>query len=387
MVENISILGSTGSIGTQTLEVIDNLQSIRVWGVSTNTRIDLLEEQIRKYRPVVAAVMDEDYAGELKDRVKDTNTRVVAGLDGLIEVSTIAQVEMVVTSVVGVVGLIPTLEAIKSGKHIALANKETLVTAGEIVMNEARMNKVAIIPVDSEHSAIFQCLKQNVEDKFVKKLIITASGGPFLGKKLEELENVTPEQALKHPRWNMGNKISIDSATLMNKGLEVIEAKWLFNIDLDRIQVLIHPQSIIHSMVEYIDHSIIAQLGVPDMKIPIQYAITYPERYYSDTRSLDFIQNNTLTFSQPDFETFKCLRLAYTAAREGGTMPAVLNAANEMAVQLFLEKRIGFIEIPQLIESAMKKHNNIINPSLRDILNSDSWAREVVRAERLGDSI
>jgi 1-deoxy-D-xylulose-5-phosphate reductoisomerase len=387
MVENISILGSTGSIGTQTLEVIDNLQSIRVWGVSTNTRIDLLEEQIRKYRPVVAAVMDEDYAGELKDRVKDTNTRVVAGLDGLIEVSTIAQVEMVVTSVVGVVGLIPTLEAIKSGKHIALANKETLVTAGEIVMNEARMNKVAIIPVDSEHSAIFQCLKQNVEDKFVKKLIITASGGPFLGKKLEELENVTPEQALKHPRWNMGNKISIDSATLMNKGLEVIEAKWLFNIDLDRIQVLIHPQSIIHSMVEYIDHSIIAQLGVPDMKIPIQYAITYPERYYSDTRSLDFIQNNTLTFSQPDFETFKCLRLAYTAAREGGTMPAVLNAANEMAVQLFLEKRIGFVEIPQLIESAMKKHNNIINPSLRDILNSDSWAREVVRAERLGDSI
>lgn len=387
MVENISILGSTGSIGTQTLEVIDNLQSIRVWGVSTNTRIDLLEEQIRKYRPVVAAVMDEDYAGELKDRVKDTNTRVVAGLDGLIEVSTIAQVEMVVTSVVGVVGLIPTLEAIKSGKHIALANKETLVTAGEIVMNEARMNKVAIIPIDSEHSAIFQCLKQNVEDKFVKKLIITASGGPFLGKKLEELENVTPEQALKHPKWNMGNKISIDSATLMNKGLEVIEAKWLFNIDLDRIQVLIHPQSIIHSMVEYIDHSIIAQLGVPDMKIPIQYAITYPERYYSDTRSLDFIQNNTLTFSQPDFETFKCLRLAYTAAREGGTMPAVLNAANEMAVQLFLEKRIGFIEIPQLIESAMKKHNNIINPSLRDILNSDSWAREVVRAERLGDSI
>jgi 1-deoxy-D-xylulose-5-phosphate reductoisomerase len=387
MVENISILGSTGSIGTQTLEVIDNLQSIRVWGVSTNTRIDLLEEQIRKYRPVVAAVMDEDYAGELKDRVKDTNTRVVAGLDGLIEVSTIAQVEMVVTSVVGVVGLIPTLEAIKSGKHIALANKETLVTAGEIVMNEARMNKVAIIPIDSEHSAIFQCLKQNVEDKFVKKLIITASGGPFLGKKLEELENVTPEQALKHPKWNMGNKISIDSATLMNKGLEVIEAKWLFNIDLDRIQVLIHPQSIIHSMVEYIDHSIIAQLGVPDMKIPIQYAITYPERYYSDTRSLDFIQNNTLTFSQPDFETFKCLRLAYTAAREGGTMPAVLNAANEMAVQLFLEKRIGFVEIPQLIESAMKKHNNIINPSLRDILNSDSWAREVVRAERLGDSI
>ncbi|MBZ4645899.1 MAG: 1-deoxy-D-xylulose-5-phosphate reductoisomerase [Clostridia bacterium] len=369
------------------MEVIDNLQSIRVWGVSTNTRIDLLEEQIRKYRPVVAAVMDEDYAGELKDRVKDTNTRVVAGLDGLIEVSTIAQVEMVVTSVVGVVGLIPTLEAIKSGKHIALANKETLVTAGEIVMNEARMNKVAIIPIDSEHSAIFQCLKQNVEDKFVKKLIITASGGPFLGKKLEELENVTPEQALKHPKWNMGNKISIDSATLMNKGLEVIEAKWLFNIDLDRIQVLIHPQSIIHSMVEYIDHSIIAQLGVPDMKIPIQYAITYPERYYSDTRSLDFIQNNTLTFSQPDFETFKCLRLAYTAAREGGTMPAVLNAANEMAVQLFLEKRIGFVEIPQLIESAMKKHNNIINPSLRDILNSDSWAREVVRAERLGDSI
>ncbi|MDK2798543.1 MAG: 1-deoxy-D-xylulose-5-phosphate reductoisomerase [Clostridiales bacterium] len=379
--KNISILGSTGSIGTQTLEVIDNLKGVKVWGLSTNTNIHLLEEQIRKYHPVIAAVMDPNSAKELKKRVKDTNTHIVAGLDGLVDVTTIPQVEMVITSVVGIVGLIPTLEAIKSGKHIALANKETLVTAGKMVMREACNRKVSIIPVDSEHSAIFQCLQQNAEKKFIKRLLVTASGGPFLGKKLEELKDVTPEQALKHPKWNMGNKISIDSATLMNKGLEVIEAKWLFDVDIDSIQVLIHPQSIVHSMVEYIDHSIIAQLGVPDMKMPIQYAITYPERYYSNTTSLDFIQNNKLTFSQPDFETFKCLVLAYRAAKADGTMPVILNAANEVAVQLFLERKIGFTEIPELIEQVMEKHDNIINPTLKDILSYDSWAREMIYEE------
>ncbi|MGE4282187.1 MAG: 1-deoxy-D-xylulose-5-phosphate reductoisomerase [Clostridia bacterium] len=378
MIKNISILGSTGSIGTQTLEVIEHLGNVKVWGLSTNTNIDLLEQQIRKFKPVTAAVMNKQSAELLKDRVRDTNTKIVCGMDGLVEVSTVNQIEMVVTSVVGIVGLVPTLEAIKSGKHIALANKETLVTAGDIVMNEARRNNVSIIPVDSEHSAIFQCLQQNISNKSIRKLIITASGGPFLGKKQEELKDITPAQALKHPRWNMGSKISIDSATLMNKGLEVIEAKWLFDVDMDRIQVLIHPQTIIHSMVEYIDSSVIAQMGIPDMKIPIQYALTYPERCYSTSGELDFVQNNHFTFEQPDIQTFKCLDLALEAARKSGTMPVVLNAANEVAVQLFLENRISFLEIAQLVEAAIRKHSNILNPTLEDILRIDSWAREIV---------
>ncbi|NLY42498.1 MAG: 1-deoxy-D-xylulose-5-phosphate reductoisomerase [Clostridiaceae bacterium] len=384
MIKNISILGSTGSIGTQSLEVIEGLGNIKVWALSANTRIDLLEQQIRKFKPVVAAVMDEEKAQDLKYRIRDTGTRVVAGQEGLVEAATLPQIDMVLTSVVGIAGLVPTLEAIRAKKNIALANKETLVTAGEMIIKEAKEKGVNIIPVDSEHSAIFQCLQQKGAACAVKKLIITASGGPFLGKKINELENVTPEQALRHPKWNMGSKISIDSATLMNKGLEVIEAKWLFDVDIEKIQVLIHPQSIIHSMVEFVDHSILAQLGVPDMKIPIQYALTYPERMPSNSESLDFIKNNTLSFIEPDMDTFICLRLAYEAAVQGGTMPVVLNAANEVAVQLFLERKIRFVQIAEIIEEVMGRHDTLLSPSLEDILYSDSWARETVLNELSG---
>ena len=378
MVKNISILGSTGSIGTQTLDVVDSMENVKVWGLSTNTSIDLLERQIRQYRPKIAAVMDDQCAKKLKEKVEDTGTKVVAGTEGLVAAATLPQVEMVVTSVVGIVGLVPTLEAIKARKHIALANKETLVTAGNIIMQQARNHNVSIIPVDSEHSAIFQCLQGDDQDA-VRSVILTASGGPFLHKRPEELKDVTPQQALKHPNWDMGHKISIDSATMMNKGLEIIEAKWLFNMDIDQIQVVVHPQSIIHSMVEYIDHSIIAQLGLPDMRIPIQYALTYPNRIASNHERLDLCKINELTFIQPDFETFKCLALAYEAIKEDGTMPAVLNAANEIAVELFLKGKIGFTEIAMLIEQTMRKHNNIKDPSLEDILESDVWAREYVK--------
>ena len=383
MFKNISILGSTGSIGTQALDVVDHLGDIKVWGLSTNTRIDLLEQQIRKYRPAVAAVMSEEHAHILKTRIQDTVTKVVSGLEGLIEAAVIPQAEMVLTSVVGIVGLIPTLQAIQEGKHIALANKETLVAAGRIVMEEARKHNISIIPVDSEHSAIFQCLQGNKEHSAIKNLILTASGGPFLSKNKDELKHVTPERALKHPKWNMGNKISIDSATLMNKGLEIIEAMWLFNVSVDRIKVVIHPQSIIHSMVEFVDNSIIAQMGVPDMKLPIQYAFTYPHRKASQTDSLNFLKENTLTFAEPDYETFSCLKLAYKAAEEGGTMPVVLNAANEIAVQLFLENKIGFTDISEIIEETMKEHKNIKVPLLQDIVNADGWAREFVLSKNL----
>ncbi len=381
MVKDISILGSTGSIGTQTLEVVDRLGSIKVWGLSTNSRIDLLEQQIRKYRPVIAAVMDEKSAQELKHRVRDTDTTIVTGQEGLISVSTVPQAQMVVTSVVGIIGLIPTLEAIRAGKHIALANKETLVTAGEIVMAQAKENNVSILPVDSEHSAIFQCLQGNREKKHINKLILTASGGPFLNRKKEELTSVTPSEALKHPKWNMGKKISIDSATLMNKGLEVIEAKWLFDMDVDQIQVVIHPQSIIHSMVEYVDGSIIAQLGLPDMKLPIQYALSYPDRIDSKSETLNLFVHNTLTFMPPDITNFKCLKLAYHALEKGGTMPVVLNAVNELAVELFLQEKIHFSQIAVFIEEVMNNHKNILAPSLDNILEVDNWAREYVRKE------
>ncbi len=380
---NISILGSTGSIGTQTLEVVDAIENINVYGLSTNTRIDLLEKQIRKYKPKLVAVMNEEYANVLKQRIRDTDTKVVAGSEGLIEVATIPQVDTVVTSVVGAVGLIPTFEAIKSGKNIALANKETLVTAGHIIMEEARRKKVSIIPVDSEHSAIFQCLEGNKRKEYVKSIILTASGGPFLGKDREFLENVTPAEALKHPNWSMGHKISIDSATMMNKGLEVIEARWLFDVDIDLIKVVVHPQSIVHSMVEFIDNSIIAQMGAPDMKTPIQYALTYPNRAMGNNKRLDFLENHSLSFLEPDFENFECLKLAYRAAKQGGTMPTVLNAANEIAVELFLKGKITFLDIAKVIKDAMSKHENIIMPTLSDVLKSDAWAREYVKKERV----
>ncbi|WP_427338687.1 1-deoxy-D-xylulose-5-phosphate reductoisomerase [Caloranaerobacter sp. DY30410] len=375
--KNISILGSTGSIGTQTLEVINELDDFKIVGLSANTNIDLLEKQALKYKPKIVAVYDESRAKLLREKLKVYNIKVVSGMDGLIEVATEKEADIVLTSVVGMIGLLPTLEAIKFGKTIALANKETLVTAGEIVMIEAKKNNVDIIPVDSEHSAIFQSLKSGKKEE-VSKIILTASGGPFRGKKLKDLENVSVFDALKHPNWSMGRKISIDSATLMNKGLEVIEAKWLFDVDIENIEVVIHPQSIIHSMVEFIDGSVIAQLGVPDMKVPIQYALTYPERKYSNIKKLKLTEIKTLTFEEPDIDTFPCLKLAFEALKHGGTMPSVLNAANEVAVKLFLDRKIKFLDIPKLIEEVMLKHKIIYNPKLDDIIESDKWARESI---------
>jgi 1-deoxy-D-xylulose-5-phosphate reductoisomerase len=377
MYSNICVLGSTGSIGTQTLEVVDDLEGIKVWGLTANKNIDLLEKQIRKYKPKLVAVMDKKAASELKKRISDMGTKVDVGLEGLIRVATIKETEIVITAIVGTIGLIPTYEAILNGKNIGLANKETLVACGEIIMNTARQHNVSIIPVDSEHSAIFQCLKGNKECK-IKNIILTASGGPFRGKKKEYLATVTPEEALKHPNWNMGKKISIDSATLMNKGLEVIEAKWLFDVDIEKIKVVIHPQSIIHSMVEYTDNSIIAQLSMPSMKIPIQYAITYPRREKIRCEALDFSKVSKLTFEEPDINTFKCLKLSFDALKIRGTMPAVLNAANEVSVEMFLDKKISFVDIPEIISETMNKHNNICHPTINNILEADKWARDYV---------
>ena len=375
--KNISILGSTGSIGTQTLDVIRKNKSYKVVSLSANANIDLLEKQIFEFKPEMVAVGDEKKALELKRRLVGTKTKVTSGMDGLIAVSTHELADVVVTSVVGMIGLIPTLEAIKANKTIALANKETLVTAGEIVMREAFHKKVSILPVDSEHCAIFQCLKSGKKNE-VSKIILTASGGPFRGKSYNDLTKVGLEDALNHPTWSMGKKISIDSATLMNKGLEVIEAKWLFDVDVDNIDVLVHPQSIIHSMVEFIDGNVISQMGVHDMRIPIQYALDYPNREHNDIEKLDLAKIGSLTFEKPDMETFKCLKLALNALKEGGTMPSVLNGANEMAVKLFLENKIRFLDIPELIGNIMVRHKNIINPSLEDVLESDKWSRREI---------
>ncbi|MCX7843545.1 MAG: 1-deoxy-D-xylulose-5-phosphate reductoisomerase [Clostridia bacterium] len=371
---NISILGSTGSIGVQTLDVARNL-GLKVSGLAAGTNIDLLEKQIREFKPCAAAVADEKLAKVLRDRVGDLGTKIHAGVEGMNIVASLEDVDTVVASVVGTSGLIPTLEAIRSGKDIALANKETLVTAGSVVIEEALRHNVRILPVDSEHSAIFQCMMGN-SLKDISKLIITASGGPFRGKHLEELKEVTPAQALKHPNWSMGAKITIDSSTLMNKGLEVIEAKWLFDVELNKIQVMVHPQSIIHSMVEFVDGSVMAQLGQPDMRIPIQLALTYPKREFNSFSRLNLLEAGTLTFEEPDQEAFPCLKLAYEAGRCGGTMPAVLNAANEIAVDLFIKEKIGFIDIPGIIENVMSRH--IVNncPNLEDIIEADRWARE-----------
>ncbi len=370
-------MGSTGSIGVQTLDVAKNL-NIKVDGLSANKNIELLEKQAREFKPSIVAVMDENRAAVLRARLKDTSIKVEHGIEGLKKVASVESAQTVVTSIVGIAGLVPTMEAIKSGKNIALANKETLVTAGSIVMAEAQKRKVEILPVDSEHSAIFQSLMgNNIED--VSKIILTASGGPFRGRKRDELNNVSVKEALKHPNWSMGSKITIDSATMMNKGLEVIEARWLFDIPLDRIEVLIHPQSIIHSMVEYKDGAIMAQLGSPDMRVPIQLALTYPKRLTNSFSKLDLLKNNSLTFESPDVETFPCLKLAYEALRIGGTMPAVLNAANEEAVRLFLEEKIGFLEIPRIIEKVMESHSVMSVPDLDAIIEMDLWARDRVK--------
>ena len=371
----ISILGSTGSIGTQTLEVVENLQGIKVCAISGNSNIDLLEQQARKFQSELVAVMDEKNAELLKARLADTNIRVVSGMDGLVEVATYNGVDTVVTSVVGNVGLKPTFEAIRVGKNIALANKETLVSAGQLVMDLAKKHNINIYPVDSEHSAIFQSLQGN-EDNKIERILLTASGGPFRGKKREELLHVTAADALKHPNWSMGNKITIDSATLMNKGLEVMEAKWLFGVDVDQIEVLVHPQSIVHSAVEYEDGAIVAQLGEPDMRVPIQYALTYPKRVKNPFPRVNFAQRSNLTFDQPDMETFKCLSLAYRALKTGGTLPAVLNGANEVAVARFLKGEIGFLDIPELIEQTMDAYTVKYEYTLEDLLEADAWAKD-----------
>ncbi len=377
MAKIISIIGSTGSIGRQTLEAAKNL-GIRVAALSANSNINLLEKQVHEFKPDIVSVGNRELAKEMSNRLQGTGVEVQWGQDGMKRVVEHSEADTVVTSVVGTAGLIPTMHAIRHKKNIALANKETLVTAGQLVMEEAKRNNVNIFPVDSEHSAIYQCLLGN-KDKQVEKIIITASGGPFRGKKIEELKNITPVQALKHPNWSMGNKITIDSATLMNKGLEVIEAKWLFERELDSIQVLVHPQSIIHSMVQYVDGSVLAQLGSPDMRIPIQLALTYPDRCQNDFNKLDFLKCPPLTFEEPDIDTFKCLSLAYKSLEIGGTMPATMNAANEIAVAAFLDNRIGFTEIANTIEQVMQKHNVNICPCLDDIIEVDRWARATAK--------
>ncbi|MCC3867837.1 1-deoxy-D-xylulose-5-phosphate reductoisomerase [Terrisporobacter mayombei] len=377
--KKITILGSTGSIGTQTLDVIrKNKDKFEVVAISANSSVDLLLEQILEFNPKYVAVYNEKSANKLKNMIPNNiDIEVLSSMEGLVKICELKEVDVVLTAVVGMIGLVPTMSAIKARKTIALANKETLVTAGEIVMEEAKKNNVEILPVDSEHSAIFQCLNGE-RKKDVEKIILTASGGPFRGKKKEELINVTKNQALKHPNWDMGRKISIDSSTLMNKGLEVIEAKWLFDVDVEDIDIVVHPQSIIHSMVSFKDSSVMAQLGCPDMRLPIEYALTYPKRSETDFERLDLAKIATLTFEKPDMETFPCLQLAFKVLKLGGTYPTVLNAANEVLVNEFLEDKIGFYDIPYYIERSLEQHNNRSNPTLEDILEVDKETRQLL---------
>lgn len=366
--KNIAILGSTGSIGTQTLDVARKNEDLRVVAVSAGKSVEKLEEQIREFHPILAAVWDEKAARDLKTRIADTDTKVVSGMEGLLELASMPESDILVTAIVGMIGIRPTMEGIRAGKDIALANKETLVTAGHLIMPMAREYGVSILPVDSEHSAIFQAI-HGEENKEIHKLLITASGGPFRGRTTEELRNVTVADTLKHPNWVMGRKITVDSATLVNKGLEVMEARWLFDMDLDHIQVVVQPQSIIHSMVEFKDGAIMAQLGTPDMRLPIQYALYYPHRRYLDGDRLDFTKLHEITFEVPDMETFRGLPMAIQASREGGSMPTVFNAANELAVKKFLEEKIGFLDIYEIIAQSMERHKKIEHPDLDEILS------------------
>lgn len=379
--KQIAILGSTGSIGTQTLEVVRENGDIQVLAMAAGNNIGLLEDQIREFHPKLVAVWSEEKAKELRDRIKDTDTEVMCGMDGLIAVSVYEDVEILVTAIVGMIGIRPTIEAIKAGKHIALANKETLVTAGHIIMPLAKEYGVSILPVDSEHSAIFQSLQGN-EHKSIHKILLTASGGPFRGKKEEDLLNIKVEDALKHPNWTMGQKITIDSSTMINKGLEVIEAKWLFDVDVDQVQVVVQPQSIIHSMVEYIDGAIMAELGTPDMKLPIQYALYYPERRYLPGERLDFWSLGKIDFEKPDMKTFYGLTLAYEAGRKGGSLPTVFNAANELAVSKFLNQEIKYLEIMEIVEDCMRAHQNIEHPTLEQILDTEKATYERIESRR-----
>ena len=365
--KKIAILGSTGSIGTQTLEVVRANQDIQVLGISAGKNVKMLEEQVREFHPRLVAVWDEKAAADLAVRISDTQTKVVSGMEGLVELARMTETDILVTAVVGMIGIRPTMEGIRAGKDIALANKETLVTAGHLIMPMAKEYGVQILPVDSEHSAIFQAL-HGENPKEIHKLLITASGGPFRGRKREELRGVTLADTLKHPNWVMGQKITVDSATLVNKGLEVMEAGWLFDMDLDHIQVVVQPQSIIHSMVEFKDGAVMAQLGTPDMRLPIQYALYYPQRRYLDGERLDFRKLKQISFEEPDMETFLGLPMAMEAARKGGSMPTVFNAANELAVKKFLQEKIGFLDIYEIIAESMARHTVIQNPGLEEIL-------------------
>ena len=379
--KKIAILGSTGSIGTQTLEIVRENKDIEVLGIAARENIQLLEKQIREFSPKVAAVWSEEKALELRSMVADTDTEIVSGMDGLIRVSTLPQVEILVTAIVGMIGIRPTMEAIRAGKDIALANKETLVTAGHLIMPLAEECGVKILPVDSEHSAIFQTLQGN-EGNPVRKILLTASGGPFRGKKQEDLMYVQVEDALRHPNGSMGKKITIDSATMVNKGLEVIEAKWLFGVSVDQVQVVVQPQSIIHSMVEYEDGAVLAQLGTPDMKLPIQYALYYPERRDLPGDRLDFWKLRSITFEKPDMDTFYGLKLAYIAGRRGGSLPTVFNAANELAVRQFLNRQITFLEITEIIEDCIRAHKVIEHPTLEQILETEAATYERINSRR-----
>ncbi|MBE7010765.1 MAG: 1-deoxy-D-xylulose-5-phosphate reductoisomerase [Ruminococcaceae bacterium] len=377
----LTVLGSTGSIGTQTLEVVQEQGNITIEALGAGRNIKLLEEQIRKFSPRYACVADSEAAKELQIAVADTETKVISGADGMEELAADPASDTVVGAIVGIAGLRSSLAAVKAGKRLALANKETLVTAGDLIRRARKESGAELIPVDSEHSAVFQCLEAISSERRkaeLKRVILTASGGPFVGKKADELRDVTPEKALKHPNWEMGAKITIDSATLMNKGLEVLEAAQLFDVTVDQVDVLVHRQSIVHSMIETIDGAVLAQMGVPDMKLPIQYALTYPDRRPMQNNTLNLAEITALTFEKPDLETFRPLALAYDAGRMGHTMPCVINGANEAAVALFLQKKIGFLDIFEMLAKTMQAHEVIKNPTLTDIIEADRWAREMV---------
>lgn len=377
MSKTIAILGSTGSIGTQTLEVVEANKDLKVAALSAGSNVALMEAQIRRFGPRLAVMGTEEAAADLRQRVRDLDVQVEAGMEGLLKLAVLPEADILVTAIVGMIGIRPTIAAIQAGKDIALANKETLVTAGHIIMPLAKEKGVRILPVDSEHSAIFQAL--NGEDgRQISRVLLTASGGPFRGRKRTELEKVQVEDALKHPNWAMGQKITIDSATLVNKGLEVMEAKWLFGTDLDQIQVVVQPQSVIHSMVEFVDGAVIAQLGTPDMKLPIQYALYYPERRFLAGERLDFAKLSQITFEEPDMETFQGLPLAFQAARQGGSMPTVFNAANERAVSKFLHRQIRFLDIYEIIRASMEEHRVVENPSVEEILEAERATYEFI---------
>ncbi len=378
--KNLVLLGSTGSIGTQTLEIVDAYpEQLHIMALAAGSNARKMEEQVRKYKPAYAVMYEQAAAKDLKERLADTDVTVLCGMDGMIRIATLPEADTVLTAVVGMIGIRPTIEAIEAGKNIALANKETLVTAGHLIMPLAKSEGVSVLPVDSEHSAIFQSLNGEPK-KRLKKILLTASGGPFRGMNRDALRTKTVGDALKHPNWSMGKKITIDSATMVNKGLEVMEAGWLFDVNYDRIQVVVHPQSIIHSMVEYVDGAVMAQLGLPDMKLPIQYALFYPDRLPMDTKGIDFFKLGQITFEEPDLETFTGLKLAYDAFRAGGSMPTVYNAANEKAVSLFLQEKIRFLDIADIIGEAMSRHRTIENPNLDQILETEAWCYELIES-------